>query len=77
MTLMKNEIENTTTHHASWYDVWENLVDLEEIVEQHGNKPFFIYRKLPQIKNFMLLCKNEKFMREIPSKKEDRKTHEV
>ena len=49
----------------------KNLADQEEIVEQHGSKPFFIYRKLSQIKIFILLCENKKFMIEIPSRKED------
>ena len=71
MALTKNEIENITTHYTSWYDIWENLINLEEIVEQHGNEPFFIYGKCSQIKNFMLLCENKKFTIEIPSKKED------
>ena len=71
MVLTKNEIENITNHYASWYDIWENLVDLEEIVERHGNNPFFIYRKHSQIKNFLVLCENKKITIEIPSKKED------
>ena len=41
-----------------------------ETVEQHGNDPFFIYRKLCQIKHFMVLCENKKLTVEIPSKKE-------
>ena len=44
----------------------EPSLDLEE----HGNDPFFSYRKLCQNKNFMVLCKNTKFTAEIPSKKE-------
>ena len=31
---------------------------------------FFIYRKLGQFKNFMVLCENKKLTVEIPSKKE-------
>ena len=42
----------------------------EETVEPDGNDPFFIYRKLCQIKNFMVLCENKKLTVEIPSKKE-------
>ena len=48
----------------------ENLLNLEKTVEQHGNDPFFIYRKLCQFKNFMVLCENKKLTVEIPSKKE-------
>ena len=69
---MKSEIENITTHYASRHDVWENLTNLEEIIEQHGEQAKFLFiRKLSQIKNFMLLCENKKFAVEIPSKKED------
>ena len=71
MALTKSEIENVTIHYASQHDIWENLTDLEETVKQHRNKPFFIYRKLSQIKNFMLICENKKFMIKKPSKKED------
>ena len=71
MALTIKEIKNITTHYASWYDIWENLTDLDEIIEQHVNKPFFIYGKLSQIRNFMLLCENKKSMIEIPSKKKD------
>ena len=71
MALMKTEIENITTHYASHHDIWENLMNLEEIKEKQENKPFFIYRKFSQIKNFMLLCENKKFTIEIPGNKED------
>ena len=71
MVLTINEIENITTHYASWYEVWENLPKLEEIIKQHGKKPFLIYRKFEQFKNFMLLCENKKITIEILSNAED------
>ena len=55
MTLTKNQIGNITTSYARDYDLWESLLNLEETVEQHGNDPFFIYRKLCHIKYFMVL----------------------
>ena len=70
IALTKNQIGNITTNHARDYDVWENLLNLEKVVEQHGNDPFFIYRKLCRIKYFLVLCENKKFTVEIPSKEE-------
>ena len=40
---MKSEIENITTHYASRHDVWENLTNLEEIIEQHGEQAKFLF----------------------------------
>ena len=43
MALTKNQVENITSHYAGEYDLWENLHDREECVEQHGNNRFYIY----------------------------------
>ena len=40
IALTKNQIGNITTNHARDYHVWENLLNLEKAVEQHGNDPF-------------------------------------
>ena len=70
MVLTENQIGNITNNYARNFNMSENLLNLEKTVEQHGNDPFFIYRKLCQFKNFMVLCENKKLTVEIPSKKE-------
>ena len=37
MALSRNEIENVASHYARWYDVWQQLADLEEIMKRHGH----------------------------------------
>ena len=70
MVLSRNEIENVASHYARQYEVEDWLINLEEIVEQHGHNHFYIYRKLCQIKNWLIVSDKNKFTAEIPSRKE-------
>ena len=59
MALTKNQIENVTNHYAREYDLRENLLDLEKCVEQHGHNCFYIYRKICQIKSWLILSEEK------------------
>ena len=60
MALTKNQTENITTHYAREYGLWENLLNLEKCVEQHGHNYFYIYQKICHIKNWFILSEEKK-----------------
>ena len=70
MVLSRNEIENVASHYARQYEVEDWLVDLEEIVKRYRHNHFYIYRKLCQIKNWLIVSDKNKFTAEILSRKE-------
>ena len=70
MVLSRNKIENVASHYARQYDVWEWLADLEQMVKRHGHDYFYIYRKLCQIKNWLILSEKINFTAEIPRREE-------
>ena len=70
MVLSRNEIEIVTNHYARQYEVKDWLVNLEEIVDQHRQDHFYIYRKLCQIKDWLIVFnKEKKFTTKIRSRK--------
>ena len=72
MSLSKNEVINLTTCYLKEYDLDESkhFDNLKEIFNMHGNKPFYVFRYLSFVKNFLILSKAGMFTIEIPSKKE-------
>ena len=49
-------------------NVWQVRPDLTEILERHGDDKYWIFRKVLQFKNYLLLLEEEKFAAEIPSR---------
>ena len=70
MTLTRNQIENIVNYYVREYNVWESFPNLAKTMGQHGNSTFHLYRKLCQIKNWLILSEEKKLSTEIPSKKE-------
>ena len=50
--------------------MWEVRSDLIEILERYGDNKYLIYRKILQLKNYLLLSEEKKFTAEIPSRHE-------
>ena len=44
--------------------------DLMKLIKNHGNQPFYIFRYLSLVKNFLIVSKNLKYTIEVPSKRE-------
>ena len=44
--------------------------DLMKQIENHSNQPFYVFRYLSLIKNFLTVSKNLKYTIEVPSRKE-------
>ena len=44
--------------------------DLMKLIENPGNQPFYIFRYLTLVKNFLIVSKNLKYTIEVPSRKE-------
>ena len=72
MALSKNEVLNLTSYYLKEYDVIESehFDRLKEIFNMHGNKPFYVFRYISFVKNFLILSKAGMYTIEVPSKKE-------
>ena len=46
--------------------------DLMKLIENQGNQPFYIFRYLSLVKNFLIFSKNLKYTIEVPSRREYR-----
>ena len=44
--------------------------DLMKLIENHGNQPFYIFRYLSLVKNFLIIGRNLKYTTEVPSRRE-------
>ena len=44
--------------------------DLMKLIENHDNQPFYIFRCLSLVKNFLIVSKNLKYTIEVPSRRE-------
>ena len=44
--------------------------DLMKLIENPGNQPFYIFRYLTLVKNFLIVSKNLKYTIEVPSRRE-------
>ena len=53
-----NVIHNIADHYAREYDVMEQKNDLMELLKNHGNEPFDIFRYLCLVKDFLIVSKN-------------------
>ena len=66
----RNVIHNIADHYAREYDVLDHKDDLMKLIENHGNQPFYIFRYLSFLKNFLIITKNLKYTTEVPSRRE-------
>ena len=66
----QNIIHNIADHYAREYDVLYCKDDLMKLVKNHGNQPFYIFRYLSLVKNFLIISKNLKYTIEVPTKRE-------
>ena len=71
MVLSKNEVLNLTSYYVKEYDLDESkhFNNIKEIFNLHGNKPFYVFRYISFVKNFLILSKAGMFTIEVPSKK--------
>ena len=44
--------------------------DLMKLIKNHGNQPFYIFRYLSLVKNFLIVSKNLKYTIEVLSRRE-------
>ena len=65
-----NVIYNIATHYVQEYRLMDRLDELKELVKNHGNEPFYIFRYMTFVKNFLIILKNGMFSIEIPSRRE-------
>ena len=65
-----NVIHNIADHYAREYDVLDCKDDLMKLTENHGNQPFYMFRYLTLVKNFLIFTKNLKYTIEAPSRRE-------
>ena len=65
-----NVIQNVADHYAGKYDFMDCLSDLKELIKNHGNKPFYIFRYILLVKNYLICSKNGGYTAEIPSRSE-------
>ena len=72
MVLSKNEVLNLTTYYLKEYDLdeSEHFNNVKEIFHMHDNKPFYVFRYISFVKNFLIISKAGMFTIEVPSKKE-------
>ena len=71
MALSNNEIVNITTSYMLDFDLEEkHSNNIKEILKNHGNKPFYIYRYISFVKNFLLLSKAAMYTIKVPSQRE-------
>ena len=71
MALSNNEIVNITTSYMLDFDLEEkHSNNIKEILKNHGNKPFYIYRYILFVKNFLLLSKAVMYTIKVPSWRE-------
>ena len=68
----QNCIYNIASSYAQEYDLMDRLDDLKELIKNHGNEPFFIFRYMSLVKNFLIISKNtyQMFTIEVPSRRE-------
>ena len=66
----QNVIHNIADHYAREYNVLDRKDDLMKLIENHGNQPFYIFRYLSLVKNFLIINKNLKYTIEVPSRRE-------
>ena len=72
MALSRNEILNLTTYTLNEYnlDKKKHFENVKEIFKNHGNQPFYVYRYISFVKNFLILSKAGMYTIEVPLRRE-------
>ena len=71
MALSTNEILNLMSYTLREHNLASKHFDnVKEIFKTHGNQPFYVFRFMSFVKNFLILWKAGMYMIEVPSKKE-------
>ena len=65
-----NVIQNVADHYDRKYDLLDHLSNLKRSIKNHGNKPFYIFRYILLVKNYLICSKNSGYTAEIPSRSE-------
>ena len=65
----QNVIYNIATHYAREYGLMDRLDELKELVKNHGDDPFHIFRYMSFAKNFLIVSKSGMFTIEAPSRR--------
>ena len=66
----QNIINNVASHYAHEYGLTDRLDELKEVIKNHGDNPFHIFRYMSFVKNFLIVSKNGIFTIEVPSRRE-------
>ena len=66
----QNVIHNIATHYARQYGLMDYLDELKEVIKNHGDNPFHIFRYMSFVKNFLIVSKSGMFTIEVPSRRE-------
>ena len=72
MALSQNEILNLTMYTLNEYNLDEkkHFENVKEIFKNHGNQPFYVYRYISFVKNFLILSKARMYTIDVPSQTE-------
>ena len=72
MALSQNEILNLTTYTLNEYNLDEkkHFENVKKIFKNHGNWPFYVYRYISFVKNFLILSKARMYTIDVPSQRE-------
>ena len=72
MALSQNEILNLSHYYTEEYQLEKekHFDNLKEIFKRHGNQPFYVFRYISFVKNFLILSKSGMYTIEVPSRKE-------
>ena len=62
----QNVIQNVADHYASEYELMDRLNDLKELIKNHDVEPFYIFRYILLVKNYLIYSKNIAYTAEIP-----------
>ena len=66
----QNIIHNIADHYGREYNVLDCKDDLIKVIGNHGNQPFYMFRYLSLVKNFLIFNKKLKYTIEVPSRRE-------
>ena len=69
MALSQNKILNLSRYYTEEYQLEKekHFDNLKEIFKRHGNQPFYVFRYILFVKNFLILSKSGMYTIEVPS----------
>ena len=63
----QNVIQNVPDHYASENGLMDRLSNLKELIKNHDVEPFYIFRYILLVKNYLICLKNIFYTAAIPS----------